>query len=139
MLIFWNMAGVPLSYCHCTIYLANHDPSMYRWNRAWLGFFFVSYLFAYWIWDTAGSQKSRFKQMQHGGVVHRKAFPQLPWQTLENPRTIKTDAGGELLVDGWCTFYILFFVFVFSPRSSSEYPPSGVYQITPRFVHFISV
>ncbi|KAH0139376.1 Delta(24(24(1)))-sterol reductase like protein, partial [Aureobasidium melanogenum] len=26
MLIFWNMAGVPLSYCHCTIFLANHDP-----------------------------------------------------------------------------------------------------------------
>ncbi|KAF4943248.1 hypothetical protein F66182_18783, partial [Fusarium sp. NRRL 66182] len=33
MLIFWNLAGVPLSYCHCTIYLAYHHPDTYRWNR----------------------------------------------------------------------------------------------------------
>ncbi len=112
MLIFWNMAGVPLSYCHCTIYLANHDPAVYRWHRGALAFMYVSYLVAYWIWDTAGSQKSRFKQMETGGLLHRKAFPQLPWQTVHNPKVIKTDAGGSLLVDGWCMlFYFILILF----------------------------
>lgn len=102
MLTFWNMAGVPLSYCHCTLYLANHAPSVYRWNRAVLVFMYVSYLFVYWVWDTAGSQKNRFRRMEHGDFVDRKAFPQLPWGTLKNPKTIKTKTGDSLLVDGWC-------------------------------------
>ncbi|KAJ8120749.1 hypothetical protein ONZ43_g2623 [Nemania bipapillata] len=46
MLIFWNMAGVPLSYCHCTLYLASHDPSEYSWNKWALGALFVVYLSA---------------------------------------------------------------------------------------------
>ena len=33
MLISWTMAGVPLSYCHCAIFLANHAPDVHRWNR----------------------------------------------------------------------------------------------------------
>ena len=101
MLIFWNMAGVPLSYCHCTIYLANHDPSVYRWNPFVLGALYASYLFVYWVWDTTNSQKNRFRQQERGGYVARKAFPQLPWQTVENPKTIKTESGDSILVDGW--------------------------------------
>lgn len=100
MLIFWNLAGVPLTYCHCSIYLANHDPSTYRWHRAALAFFYVSYLFAYWIWDAAGSQKNGFRQTEHGGRVPRNAFPQLPWRTLDSPRILKTADGHTLLVDG---------------------------------------
>ena len=102
MLIFWNLAGVPLTYCHCSIYLANHDPSTYRWHRAALAFFYVSYLFAYWIWDAAGSQKNGFRQTEHGGRVPRNAFPQLPWRTLDSPRILKTADGHTLLVDGVC-------------------------------------
>ena len=30
MLIFWNMAGVPFSYCHSIIYIANHHPEDYQ-------------------------------------------------------------------------------------------------------------
>jgi delta24(24(1))-sterol reductase len=33
LLTFWNLAGVPFTYCHCALYLANHDPATYRWNR----------------------------------------------------------------------------------------------------------
>ena len=102
MLIFWNMAGVPLSYCHCTIYLANHAPSVYHWNGYVLAALYVTYLFVYWVWDTANSQKNRFRQQERGSDLTRKAFPQLPWQTVENPKTIKTDTGDSLLVDGWC-------------------------------------
>jgi delta24(24(1))-sterol reductase len=101
MLIFWNLAGVPLSYCHCTLYLANHEPSTYRWNPYFLAVLYVSYLFVYWVWDTTNSQKNRFRAQERGNLVVRKTFPQLPWQTVKNPKIIKTKAGDSLLVDGW--------------------------------------
>lgn len=101
MLIFWNLAGVPLSYCHCTIYLANHHPSVYRWNRAALTALYISYLFVYWVWDTTNSQKNRFRAEERGTLVLRKTFPQLPWQTVKNPRKITTKTGDSILVDGW--------------------------------------
>ena len=104
MLIFWNLAGVPLSYCHCTIFLANHAPSVYRWNRFGLAVFYIAYLFVYWVWDTANSQKNCFRHEERGTLTNRKAFPQLPWQRVKNPKTIETEAGDSLLVDGWCKF-----------------------------------
>ena len=104
MLIFWNLAGVPLSYCHCTIYLANHDPSIYRWNRVALTGFSVLYLFVYWIWDTSNSQKNRFKAQLIGHDIERKSFPQLPWRTVKNPKTIASGNGDLVFVDGWCMF-----------------------------------
>ncbi|KAG6302005.1 hypothetical protein E4U09_004010 [Claviceps aff. purpurea] len=100
MLIFWNLAGVPLSYCHCTIYLANHDPSEYRWNRALLVAIFAAYLFWYWVWDSCNSQKNRFRAMERGKMIARNTFPQVPWQTIKNPKTIETPQG-TILVDGW--------------------------------------
>ncbi|KAB8213459.1 Delta(24(24(1)))-sterol reductase [Aspergillus novoparasiticus] len=101
MLIFWNLAGVPLSYCHCTIYLANHDPATYHWNRCFLAFLYIAYLFVYWVWDTTNSQKNRYRQQERGTMVFRNTFPQLPWQTLENPKTITAEDGSKILVDGW--------------------------------------
>jgi Delta24(24(1))-sterol reductase len=101
MLIFWNMAGVPLSYCHCTMYLANHDPAEYRWNPYLLALLFAAYIFVYWVWDSCNSQKNRFRAMERGQVVWRKTFPQVPWQTVKNPKTITTPSGDTILVDGW--------------------------------------
>ncbi|PKS07792.1 hypothetical protein jhhlp_006400 [Lomentospora prolificans] len=101
MLIFWNLAGVPLSYCHCTIYLANHDPSEYRWNRFALAALYVAYIFWYWVWDSCNSQKNRFRAMERGKVVWRNTFPQVPWQTVHNPKTLTTPSGDTILVDGW--------------------------------------
>jgi len=37
----------------------------------------------------------------NGSYVKRKAFPQLPWGTLKDPRYLETEAGPKLLVDGW--------------------------------------
>lgn len=101
MLAFWNLAGVPLTYCHSTIYLANHHPSTYRWPRPFLTFLFVSYLFVYWIWDTAGSQKNYFRGSQRGTAIERLTFPQLPWKHAKNPETIPVPGGDPLLCDGW--------------------------------------
>ena len=106
MLIFWNLAGVPLSYCHATLYLSNHLDAASRSSGSairtpLLTGIFLSYLVVYWIWDTAGSQKHRFRAKQRGELLLRKTFPQLPWQTLENPRVLVTSNGDTILVDGW--------------------------------------
>ncbi|KAF2861450.1 Delta(24(24(1)))-sterol reductase like protein [Piedraia hortae CBS 480.64] len=101
MLIFWNMAGVPLSYCHCTIYLANHHPSTYAWSKPLLVCLYVSYLFTYWVWDTSQSQKNKFRQADRGHSIERTSFPQLPWREVKNPQQIKTESGDAILVDGW--------------------------------------
>ena len=102
MLIFWNLAGVPLTYCHCTLYLANHAPSVYHWNKYALGALYVAYLFVYWVWDSANGQKNRFRHEEHGGYAPRQAFPQVPWARVRNPKFLKTEEGETILVDGWC-------------------------------------
>ncbi len=101
MLIFWNMAGVPLSYCHCTIFLANHDPATYQWPRPFLAAMFAAYLFVYWVWDTSNAQKNGFRSSESGAFVKRNTFPQLPWQTVKNPHTITSIHGDTILADGW--------------------------------------
>jgi delta24(24(1))-sterol reductase len=65
MLIFWNLAGVPLSYCHCALYLANHLDTVSEWNYpaarpTLLVLLLTTYLFVYAIWDLAGSQKRQY-------------------------------------------------------------------------------
>ena len=102
MLIFWNMSGVPLSYCHCTIYLANHKPEDYHWNWLPLTVLYVAYLIVYWVWDTCNSQKNRFRARDNGHDLTRRTFPQLPWQVVESPNTITSEKGDTILVDGWC-------------------------------------
>jgi delta24(24(1))-sterol reductase len=102
MLIFWNLAGVPLSYCHCTLYLANHEPKEFRWSTWALVALYTSYLFVYWVWDTCNSQKNMFRQTERGNRIDRKTFPQLPWKEIKNPKKIETQTGDSLLCDGWC-------------------------------------
>ncbi|KAL2204115.1 c-24(28) sterol reductase [Sarocladium strictum] len=101
LLTFWNMAGVPFSYCHCALYFANHHPDEYRWSPYALAAFLAFYAFMYWMWDSANGQKAAFRQMEKGSLIRRKTFPQVPWTVLENPRALETDAGDRILVDGW--------------------------------------
>jgi len=123
MLVFWNFAGVPLTYVHCTLYLANHDPSVYRWNRAALTALFVLYLFIYWVWDTTNSQKNRFKAQLSGHDIERRSFPQLPWRIVKNPQTITSKHGDVIFVDGWCMFKIIL-SFPFSLLPSTHHTPN---------------
>ncbi|KAI1341402.1 ergosterol biosynthesis ERG4/ERG24 family-domain-containing protein [Xylariaceae sp. FL0016] len=104
MLIFWNMAGVPLSYCHCTLYLANHHPSEYAWNKFALGALFVAYLGVYVVWDQCNGQKNAFRARERGTLQKRNTFPALPWIYLEDPKTIPTKTGDSILVDGWYAY-----------------------------------
>ncbi|KAF3899866.1 Delta(24)-sterol reductase (Ergosterol biosynthesis ERG4/ERG24 family protein) [Trichophyton interdigitale] len=101
MLTFWNMAGVPFTYCHCALYMAKNHPSEYRWNPIALCALGVVYLFMYWMWDSANGQKNAFRHKERGQLIKRNTFPQVPWQAIENPKTIKTEVGDHLLIDGW--------------------------------------
>jgi delta24(24(1))-sterol reductase len=102
MLIFWNMAGVPFSYCHSIMYIAKHHPSEYSrpiWFTACLT---LAYLGVYYIWDTTNSQKNQFRQEESGEhVPERTTFPYFRYGKIHNPQTIQTPRGNKILVDGW--------------------------------------
>lgn len=102
MLIFWNMAGVPFTYCLSSLYLLKVGPRHH--STPYVAALFIALLAAYYVWDTAQSQKNRFRMQQRGTYVPRKTFPQLPWGTLENPTYIKTKHGNYLLTGGWWGF-----------------------------------
>ena len=103
MLIFWNLAGVPFSYCYSTLYLLNQNiaNAPIHHTKGFTFFLFVLLLAAYYVWDTANSQKNRFRMQQRGTYVERFTFPQLPWGTIKNPTFIKTKHGNKLLTGGW--------------------------------------
>lgn len=102
MLSFWNFAGVPFLYCLQSVYVSEFiDPAVNVYPPfVYVGLTLVL-LGAYYIWDTAQSQKNHFRLAQDGFVVKRWTFPRLPWQILENPKFIKTKAGTPILIDGW--------------------------------------
>ena len=98
MLIFWNLAGVPFVYCFGAMYIASRPP--FELSLPLTAFCFALLIGAYYVWDTANSQRNRFRMQLNGSYVKRRAFPQLPWGTLEHPRYMDTAAGSKLLVDG---------------------------------------
>ncbi|KAI8373073.1 ergosterol biosynthesis ERG4/ERG24 [Radiomyces spectabilis] len=104
MLIFWNMAGVPFTYCYASIYLMKYELTTGQTITHSLPYtvgLFVTLLAAYYIFDTGNSQKNRFRMEQNGSFMVRNAFPQLPYGHIKNPSYIKTEHGNLLLTDGW--------------------------------------
>ncbi|KZV84349.1 ERG4/ERG24 ergosterol biosynthesis protein [Exidia glandulosa HHB12029] len=101
MVIFWNFAGVPFTYCYSILYMATHDPAKYKFSTLGYVALYATLLTAYYIFDTSMSQKSRFRMQMQGTYKIRWTFPQLPWGTIENPKYIQTAHGNRLLIDGW--------------------------------------
>ncbi|KAF8916062.1 ergosterol biosynthesis ERG4/ERG24 [Mucidula mucida] len=109
MVIFWNFAGVPFSYVYSVVYMASHDPSKYQFSTPTYVILYSTLLAAYFmqvfvfntVWDTAMAQKSHFKMQLQGITEFRKAFPQLPWNTVKNPTFVQTAHGNRLLTSGW--------------------------------------
>ncbi|KAJ3499870.1 hypothetical protein NLJ89_g10041 [Agrocybe chaxingu] len=104
MVIFWNFSGVPFSYVYSVVYMASHDPSTYRFSTAGYVFIYTVLCTAYYIWDTAMSQKSRFKMQTQGRTEFRKTFPQLPGGIVKKPTYIQTAHGNRLLTSGWWAY-----------------------------------
>lgn len=126
MLIFWNMAGVPFTYCYPTIYMVRADPSSYEFPTWACVAMFVTLLTCYYIFDTSMAQKSAFKMQQQGEYKPRKAFPQLPWSVVENPTFIQTKHGNKLLTSGWWRY-------VRKPNYSADWIQSLTWGLTAGF------
>lgn len=105
MLIFWNMAGVPFTYCYSSIYLMKYQLTTggqaITHSLPYTLTVFAMLLVGYYIFDTGNSQKNRFRMEQNGSFIARNAFPQLPWGHIQNPSYIKTSHGNLLLTSGW--------------------------------------
>ncbi len=99
MLIFWNLAGVPFVYCFNSMYIASRPP--FELSLPHTIFCFVLLFGAYYVFDTANGQRNHFRMQINGSYVKRKTIPQLPWDTLKNPRYLDTAVGSKLLIDGW--------------------------------------
>lgn len=105
MLIYWNMCGVPLAYSFQSVFILKHPELRESLSDNYVKALFVVLFIAYYIWDTANSQKNRFRMMEEGSYMPRPwALPQLPWGTLHNPRYVQTKHGNKLLTDGWYRF-----------------------------------
>lgn len=100
LLIFWNVAGVPFTYCYNTLYLASHDPSEYSRGWTYSIFLWVLISFAYYVFDLGNGQKNSFRLHIKGVYKHRKLFPTFKQTFIENPSYIKCKNGSMLLTDG---------------------------------------
>ena len=105
MLIYWNLAGVPFVYAFHAYYILVNSLRTQQPNEGvsmtLIIVLFVVLFLAYYIWDSSQAQKNRFRMQQRGTYVPRSAFPQVPWNTLKNPKYLKTECGSTLLTDGW--------------------------------------
>lgn len=101
MVIFWNFAGVPFTYCYSIVYMAAHPPHYYRFSTpTYIGMYSLL-IFVHWVFDSSMAQKSRFRMQLQGTLKVRNTFPQWPWSTLKDPRYLQTEHGNALLIDGW--------------------------------------
>lgn len=103
MLIFWNMAGVPFTYCYNTLYLLRRVEEGQTLVLPWYvnATLVCVLLSAYYVWDVAQAQKSHFRQSQAKTLLHRWTFPQFPAGYLKDPTFIKTQHGSPLLTAGF--------------------------------------
>ena len=107
MLIFWNFCGVPMAYCASSVYLLkwperHGTTAPLAHSPLYTAACYALLLGAYYVWDTANSQKNHFRMQRAGSYIKRRTFPQLPWQTLAEPVRCLTTARGQLLItDGW--------------------------------------
>ena len=101
MLNFWNISGVPFLYTYHAFYLLRNGAEVEREMPSYYALsVYALLLLAYYIFDTANSQKASYKLPG----VRRNTFPQLPWGILEEPIPAIKTPHGNLLIGGWYRF-----------------------------------
>ncbi|KAJ2328671.1 C-24(28) sterol reductase [Coemansia sp. RSA 2673] len=101
-LLFWNLAGVPFSYCYSSIYLLKNGPM--NFSLGWNVMCYVLLVTGYYFWDTGNSQRNRFRMFWNNTLIKRNAFPQLPKGFIPNAKYLQTTHGNKLLIDGWYAY-----------------------------------
>ncbi|KAJ2722265.1 C-24(28) sterol reductase [Coemansia sp. Benny D115] len=101
-LLFWNLAGVPFSYCYTSIYLLKNGPM--NFSIFWCVLCYTMLLVGYFFWDTGNSQRNRFRMHWNNTLIKRNAFPQLPKSFIHNAKFLQTRHGNKLLIDGWYAY-----------------------------------
>lgn len=129
MLCFWNFAGVPFLYCKQSVYLALKLGAPLA-SPYVIGFLVVVLLCAYYVWDTAQSQKNHFRLQYSGVTITRWTFPQLPWRQLDHPVYLTTAKGTPLLIDGW-------WAYARKIHYTADIVMSLCWALTCGFAHFI--
>lgn len=98
-------AGVPFLYAKGAIYLYKFGPSTPGLPLAYFYALWAVLFAAYYVWDTAQSQKNHFRLVMSGSKVpERNTYPKLPWRSIESPKFLTTAKGTPLLVDGWWAY-----------------------------------
>ncbi|KAI7830991.1 ERG4/ERG24 ergosterol biosynthesis protein [Kickxella alabastrina] len=101
-LLFWNLAGVPFSYCYSSVYLLKNGPM--NFSTPWLVLCYTMVIVGYYFWDTGNSQRNRFRMHWNNTLIKRNAFPQLPKSFIHNAKYLQTRHGNKLLIDGWYAY-----------------------------------
>jgi Delta24(24(1))-sterol reductase len=82
-----------------SIYLYKYGPSSALPPTYYYALFAILFA-AYYVWDTAQSQKNHFRLQHAGTVIKRVTFPMLPWAYIDNAKYMSTAKGTPLLLDG---------------------------------------
>ncbi|KAJ2745738.1 C-24(28) sterol reductase [Coemansia sp. BCRC 34301] len=101
-LLFWNLAGVPFSYCYTSIYLLKNGPM--NFSIGWNVMCYMLLLTGYYFWDTGNAQRNRFRMFWNNTLIKRNAFPQLPKSFIPDAKYLQTTHGNKLLIDGWYAY-----------------------------------
>lgn len=103
MLIFWNLAGVPVFYGVQALFIVKVRPTADLPDYLFYALVVILCL-AYYVFDTSIGQKNRFRMTRDGvpdEIIRRKTLPYFSSGHLENPKSIKGPGGKEILIDGW--------------------------------------
>ncbi|KAK2055101.1 ergosterol biosynthesis ERG4/ERG24 family protein [Colletotrichum caudatum] len=101
LLTFWNVAGVPFTYCHCALYLANQRSLRIPLESLCHGRTDSCIHLLLGCGTAPTARRTRSVTRRGASWSSATRFPKCPWQAIESPKVIETDAGDRIMVDGW--------------------------------------
>lgn len=140
MLCFLDLNTVPFIFPLQAYYLYVIEP--FNHSLPVTALLLVTHLLAYWIFDTANSQKDYFRASHANHIPY--GFPHLPWGKLTNPKYMTTASGKKLLLDGWWAYsrhmnylgdMVMSWVWGLTCGVNSYFPFAYTTYLTPLLIH----